>query len=1179
MSNDFAHLHVHTEYSLLDGLSRIPTLVKQAKALGMQHLAITDHGSMYGAMEFYQECQKQGIHPVIGVEAYLVDDVAFKPKKNNAYWHLVLLAHSQQGYENLLKLTTLGFTQGLYYGKPRIDKKMIQHYAEGLIATSSCLGGEIPELLVERQDMDAARRAVHWYQDVFGRENFYLEFQQHYGKDSPQDRCNQGLYHLSKEMDVPSIITNDLHYVTREQAKAHDLFLCIQMNNRYDDPDRFRFDSEHYFLKSSQEMALLYPDLPEALTNTILLAERCQVDPTGKKAGLPVFDIPASFSSPNDYLYSLCEQGAQWRFGVVSTRVKEQIEYEFGIIKQKGFASYFLIQQDVTNYARAHGITCLARGSAAGSLIAYCLGITNVDPLRYNLLFERFMNPERNDMPDIDMDYPDDRREEVISYTMQRYGLDKTAQMVTFNTMAAKQSVKDVARAMGRQDVGERITRLIPSGPKVTLQSSLDEVPDLKTLYTNNGEAREIIDMARQLEGLNRSTGVHAAGVLLSARPLDEIVPLSRKDPKDPTSPLVCGYEHKWLEDHLGLIKYDFLGLSNLSILREALHFIQTTHGEGLLLEQIPVDPTDDQILSERRSKTFEMLARGDAIAVFQLESAKMREYLKQLKPTCVEDIMAMVALYRPGPMDSIPEFVACKHGRKKIEYLDPRLSEWLAESYGVIVYQDQVLQIAYHLVGFSWGKVNKFRKALSKKIMHEVEGYKGDFIKGCIANGMKPEAAAQLFTLVLPFGGYGFNKAHAASYGVVAYYTAYLKANYPAEYMAAALTSDASDAKQIAIFIAEAHKMGVKVLGPDVNKSDLGFSVENGNIRFGLLAIKGIGEGPIQAILEARAEGPFVSLVDFCTRVSPKAVGKSAIETLIKAGALDSLADGKRHQLLDGVDRALAFGKNERHARDAGMVSLFGDLLQRENTFAFALNSKAPEISRKQLLEWEKGLIGIYLSTHPLSYLGNLVKDKITHTTVEIDTECDKQKVTVFGTITEARRITTKKGDTMCVVQLEDTSGSIGVTIFPKVYEQTEHHWKVDRVVIVRGVVQVRNEEPGILCDSVEPVNAVEEEMNRKQYLVWLTLRLSGENEMAVSNDIMKVQDMHACVTHYPGHDHYEILVDTGTCTVRMVPAKNTLRYCPELHARLEEILGKGMIEIKEVDLVQQAVLVETGR
>ncbi|GHO61221.1 hypothetical protein KSC_001130 [Ktedonobacter sp. SOSP1-52] len=770
--------------------------------------------------------------------------------------------------------------------------------------------------------------------------------------------------------------------------------------------------------------------------------------------------------------------------------------------------------------------------------------------------------------PYLSLYYPDSRREEVINYTMQRYGLEKTAQMVTFNTLAAKGSVKDVARALGKTELGERITRLIPTGPKVTLQSSLDEVSELNALYSQNGEVREIIDFARQLEGLNRSTGVHAAGVLLSAWPLNEIVPLSRKDPKDSTTPLVCGYEHKWLEDNLGLIKYDFLGLANLSVHREALAFVARTQGEELLLEQIPVDPTPDPVLSERREKAFAMLSRGDAIAVFQLESAKMREYLKQLKPTCIEDIMAMVALYRPGPMDSIPEFVACKHGRKKVTYLDPRLSEWLAESYGVIVYQDQVLQIANNLAGFSWGKVNKFRKALSKKKMDEVEGYKGDFIQGCVHNGMKAADAEKLFTLVLPFGGYGFNKAHAASYGVVAYYTAYLKANYPAEYMAAALTADAGDSKQVAVFIAEAHKMGVKVLGPDVNTSELGFSVEEGNIRFGLLAIKGIGEGPITEILRARADGgPFTSLVDFCVRVT---VGKGVIENLIKAGALDSIeGEGKRHRLLASVETAITYGKRERQAREREVFSLFKDLASAPAALVFSL-SEATEISRKQLLDWEKELIGVYISPHPLTYLAHLFDGRVTHTTTELlekGAEVGKGTVTLGGVITNIRAFSTKKGDMMCSFTLEDAQGGMMVTVFPRDYETFKAYIEEDKVVLLIGETQYREQrdEVNVLCNKIEPLQAVEKEMNRQRHLIWFTLHSWGGDEVAISDAKIKVQDLHACLRRADrGHDLYEIEVCNGEWCARLTPHENTIDFTPQIHQQVANILGEENITVQ---------------
>ncbi|HKV01547.1 MAG TPA: DNA polymerase III subunit alpha, partial [Ktedonobacteraceae bacterium] len=698
--------------------------------------------------------------------------------------------------------------------------------------------------------------------------------------------------------------------------------------------------------------------------------------------------------------------------------------------------------------------------------------------------------------------------------------------MVTFNTMAAKASVKDVARVMGEQEIGDRITRLIPTGPKVTLRGSLDSVRELGELYRESKPAQAIIDQALKLEGSVRTTGVHAAGVIIANEPLEHFVPLQLRDSRDPGQGRITQYEQAHLEE-LGLIKFDFLGLSNLTILDNTLKYIKQSRGEDVVLEKIPLDPVPgDDEQNAKRQKAFDLLASGETTGIFQLEGPKMTEYIKQLKPTRIEDIMAMIALYRPGPMDSIPDFIDAKHGRKKITYLDPRLEEWLTESYGVIVYQDQVLFIGVNLAGFSWGKVNKFRKALSKKKMSEVEGYKGDFIEGCVKNGVKRDVAEQLFTLILPFGGYGFNKAHAASYAVVAYYTAYLKGNYTAEFMAATMTTEAANARKIANAIAECKRMGVEVLGPDVNKSDRGFTVEGSGVRFGLLAIKGIGDGPIGEIIRARTEGgPFKSLADFCTRVDPKFVGKGAIETLIKAGAMDSLAAGKRHQLLDAVERAMQFGKNERAAKERGMISLFGGMEEVDNAFEFVLNAKAEEISRQQLLSWERELIGVYISKHPLSYISDLFKDRVTHTTAEITEELDKQKVVLGGTIKDARRITTKKGDTMCVVQLEDMYGSISVTVFPRLYEETAELWAEETVVIVRGEVQVRRDEPGVLCNSVERFHAVEEEMNRKQYQVWITLELSGSDEKSVSDDKMRVLDIYNCIRDRPGRDHYDIL------------------------------------------------------
>src|SRR6266487_6549834 len=1161
MTTDFAHLHVHSEYSLLDGFSRTKKLVKQAKEYGMQHLAITDHGAMYGVIEFYQECEAQGINPVIGMEAYLCNDIDDRSGRYD-YHHLLLLAKNELGYKNLMQLTTIAHTYGWHY-KPRIDKYILAEHAEGLIATSTCLSGEIPEMLL-KGDHEGARKTTKWYLDTFGPENFYLEIQEHHGQDSDQGKLNQLLFDIHRDIHIPLVLTNDLHYVGAGDALSQDIMLCIQTGKQFDEPKRMKFDSQEYYLKSPEEMARLFPGLPEALMNSVRIAEQCEVKLEFGQAKLPNYPIPPAYQTQDEYLYKLCLLGIQERFGDMSEPLQQQLDYEFSIISQKGFVQYFLIVWDFVNYARAHDIRCSARGSAAGSLVAYVLGITNVNPLRYQLLFERFLNPERMSMPDIDMDFPDDRREDVIAYVMQKYGPDKVAQMVTFNTMAAKASVKDVARVYGQQSLGDYITRLIPTGPNVKLKGALDGVKELTDLYQRDEQAKKLLDLALELEGSVRTTGIHAAGVVIAHDPLDELVPLQLRDTKDPSKGRVTQFEQKYLEE-LGLLKMDFLGLSNLTTLQNTINFIKEARGEVIDLDRLPLDETGDPVLDEKRQKTFDLLAAGETTGVFQLEGAKMREYIKQLRPTCIEDVTAMVALYRPGPMDSIPDFIDAKHGHKKVTYLDQRLQQWLAESYGVIVYQDQVLLIAVNLAGFSWGEVDKFRKAMGKKIMAEIIKYKDKFINGCIKNGVKPEVAEQLYELILPFGGYGFNKAHAASYAVVAYHTAYLKANYTAEFMAATMTTEASDARKIANAIAECKRMGVEVLGPDANHSDRGFTVENGGVRFGLLAIKGIGEGPIGEIVRARNNGgPFKSLADFCTRVDPKHVGKGALETLIKAGAMDSLADDKRHLLLASVELAMQFGKNERAAKANGMISLFGE--EADHAITFTIKQEADELSRKQLLQWEKELIGVYISKHPLAYLGDLFTVHITHTTADISEELDKQKVVIGGTIKEARRITTKKGDAMCVVQLEDMYGSIGVTVFPRVYEETAELWVEDTVVIVKGEVQVRRDEPGILCSGVEQLKAFEEEMNRKRYLIWLTLRLSGSNEKSISDDIIKVQDIYRYIRERPGRDRYEILVANGEWQVRLTPNDNTMYYSPDLHAKLEAVLGKGMIEAQVV-------------
>src|SRR5258706_462959 len=751
----------------------------------MDALALTDHGGMYGTIEFYKACKAAGIKPIIGVEGYLAPSIEEKTGRYE-YNHLLLLAKTRVGYNTLLKLTTIAHTRGYHY-RPRVDKRVLAEHAEGLIVTSGCLSGEIPELLL-KGDLNGARAAARWYREVFGPDNFYIEIQNHNGAESEQSRLNPLHYELAREMDTPLLATNDLHYVAAADADAQDVLLCVQTGKTLDEPKRMKFDSQEYYLKTPEEMARLFPDLPEALANTVRVAEQCEVEVDFGGNLLPQYHVPPEYLSADEYLYHLCLEGARERFGAVSEAVQRKLDYEFEIIRSKGFVSYFLVVWDYVNFSRRRGIRCVARGSAA----------------------------ERLSMPDIDMDFPDDRREEVIRYVADRYGWDKVAQIVTFNTMAAKAAVRDVGRVMGMQAEADRVARLIPVGPKVSIDGSLKDVRDLKQLYDASPQIRRLVNMAKDLEGTVRSTGIHAAGVVISREPLENVVPLQLRDYKDPNPWLVSQYEQAHLEE-LGLLKFDFLGLSNLTILMNCRKFIQQTRGIDLDLDRLPDDD----------AKTYALLGEGETTGVFQLESGAMRTAIKDLKPTCIEDLTAMVALYRPGPMESIPQFIKSKHGEITTKYLHPALEPLLRESYGVIVYQDQVLQIAVQLAGFSWGEVDKFRKAMSKKIPAELAQYREKFVKGCQKHGIDARVAERIFTFIEPFGGYGFNKAHACAYAWVAYQTAYLKANYTAEFMAATLTTEAGDAKRVVAAVEECGRMGVAVLGRDVNHSDAGFPVE----------------------------------------------------------------------------------------------------------------------------------------------------------------------------------------------------------------------------------------------------------------------------------------------------------------------------------------------------------------
>jgi DNA polymerase-3 subunit alpha len=1159
---DFAHLHVHSEYSLLDGQSHIDRLIKQTKAAGMNALALTDHGGMYGAIEFYKKATAAGVKPILGVEGYLVPNLEEKTGRYD-YNHLLLLARNRTGYHNLLKLTTLAHTRGFHY-RPRIDKRMLAEHAEGLIVTSGCLSGEIPELLL-KGDVNGARAAVEWYRDVFGPESFYLEIQDHEAAESPQGKLNQMLFDLHRESGVPLLATNDLHYVSASDADAQDVLLCVQTGKTVDEPKRMKFDSNQYYLKSPDEMARLFPDLPEALANTVRVAESCEVTIDFGGSLIPDFVIPPAFRSQDEYLYHLCLEGIREHYGDVSDGLQRKLDYEFEVIRSKGFVAYFLIVWDYVNYARRQGMRCVARGSAAGSLVAYVLGITNVDPLRYDLLFERFLNPERMSLPDIDMDFPDDRREEVIRYVADRYGWDRVGQVVTFNTMAAKAAIRDVGRVMGMQTEADRVARLIPSGPKVTIKGALDDVRELRQLVDQSPQIGKLVAMARDLEGTVRSTGIHAAGVIISREPLDTVVPLQLRDYRDPNDTwLVSQYEQGHLEE-LGLIKFDFLGLSNLTILMNCKKFIKETRGVDIDLDRLP---TDD-------AKTYALLAEGETTGVFQFESGPMRSYIKELKPTCIEDVTAMVALYRPGPMDSIPNFIKAKHGETTIRYLHPALEPLLRESYGVIVYQDQVLLIAVNLAGFTWGEVDKFRKAMSKKLPAEMAKYHDKFIAGCVTNGIESKSAEELWELIKPFADYGFNKAHACAYAWVAYQTAFLKANYTSEFMAATLTTEASDAKKVVAAVEECRRMGVEVLPPDVNHSESGFTVERRAVgpgqdeapwvvRFGLLAIKNVGTRPIEQILAARlAGGPFRSLADLCARTDSKALTRGALECLIKAGALDAF--GRRSALLAGLDRAVALGQQLRKMREIGQNSLFGAMSEGASADATAFSlPDVPDHSQQQLLAWEKELLNLYLSAHPLAHVSQVLKRRVTTYTSLLSDEWAGQTVTLGGRIASIRRIITKKGENMAAVQLEDMQGSVEVVVFPKTYALTAELWREDAIVLVTGTVKLREEEPQIVCDRIEELVVSEEEINRREYRLRIQLSKTGNDV----RDIVRTQDLLQVLRAFPGEDHVELVVPNGRWIARLAPIGELggIRVCPELQQRIEELLGPGTVEAQAV-------------
>ena len=1180
---EFVHLHVHTYYSLLDGLSSPLALAQRAAELGMPALAITDHGALYGVVQFYQAAQQVGIKPIIGMEAYLArrsmkDRNAAEDRKP---YHLLLLAQNQTGYQNLLRLATLAMLEGYYY-KPRIDKQTLLAHGEGLIVATACGSGEVPRLIQEGR-LEEAREAVKWYRDAFpGR--FFIELQDH---GLPEmDAVNRHLLTLAREFDVPVIATNDVHYVLREQAPIHDILLCIGTGKSRNDPNRLRYEGETYYLRTAEEMAALFAEVPEALTNTLRIAEMCEVELDFHNYHLPIFEVPDGHT-PQSYLRALCEEGLRRRYGdrADSPEVRQRLEHELDIIHRMGFDTYFLIVWDLCRAARERGIWYNARGSAAGSIVAYALDITMVDPLANGLIFERFLNPGRVSMPDIDLDFPDDQREQMIEYALHKYGYENVAQIITFGTLGARAAVRDVGRVM---DIPlteiDRIAKLIPSipGKPVSIPQALEQTGELRELYETTPYVRELLDTAAQLEGVARHASTHAAGVVIADAPLVTYCPLHRPTKGDAQGGNGAEGEESVLKtvtqwpmedlEAIGLLKVDFLGLSTLTVMRRACELIRQRHGVELDLYSIPLD--DPAI--------YRLLSGGDVMGVFQVEGAGFRRVLREMRPSRYEHIVAVLALYRPGPMEYIPTYIHRMHGEETIEYCHPALAPILDETYGIIVFQEQIIRIATDLAGYTASEADLLRRAVAKKKKKELLKHREKFLEGAVANGIPRQTAEAIFADIEYFARYGFNKSHAADYAVLTCQTAYLKAHYPMEYMTALLTVERHNTEKVGALVSECRRMGIEVLPPDVNRSALEFTIEDRPqgpaIRFGLGAVKNVGDGPVEAILKGRGDRPFQDLEDFCQRVDLRLVNRRALESLIKVGALASF--GTRAQLLGALDRILALSAEFHRAQEIGQMSLFGEAtgvrLGGDLALHIGQGSKA-EVPQQERLEWEKELAGTYLSEHPLIGVMRELDDVVTAYIGQLDEEIPGQLVTVVGIVRKARPYTTRKGDEMAFVTMEDLHGSCDVVVFPRVWKQTRELWLPDQILVVRGKVDARRTPPSLICEWAKLPEEVDrprrlsppppppprpQPQPRRRRVVQITFHRTGDQQ----RDFRLLAAAHELLTSYPGRDRFVFLLRGGPNGDHLLEFPNdTTGYCPELEAKLADLLGPDAMEVRE--------------
>jgi len=1060
----FVHLHTHSHYSLLDGLAKIDDLIDRAKELGMKALALTDHGNLYGAVEFYKKAVKAEIKPILGVETYVAPRSRFEKqaKIDDNYFHLILLAENNLGWKNLIKLITKSHLEGFYY-RPRVDKELLREYHEGLIALSACLAGEIPQLILNN-NFEEAEKTIKEYQEIFGPENFFLEIGHH--PNIPEIvKVNEGLKKLSEITSAPLVATQDIHYAKPEDAEYQDILLAVQTGNKTSDENRLSMKSEDLSMRSQEQMIESFKDLPEAIENTVKISERCNVNLTLNQILLPAFPLPEGETSATDYLKKLVDERLAIRFEVADAKITQRLDYELGVIEKTGFADYFLIVQDFVIWAKERGIVVgPGRGSAAGSLISYVLGITDIDPLKYDLLFERFLNPDRISMPDIDLDFTDVRRDEVFAYIRQKYGEDKVAQIITFGTMAARAAIRDAGRALGMAyGFCDMISKLIPFNPTQGmktgwLEKSLKNIQELKDLYQNNPDAKKIIDAARHLEGVARHASVHAAGVVISKEPLTDYVPLQRA-PQDENI-IITQFDMYSIED-LGLLKMDLLGLKNLTTIEETIRLVKEIRDEQIDMSKIPLDD----------KKVFKLLQAADTTGVFQFESSGIRRYLKDLKPTELEDIIAMVALYRPGPLEAgmVPSYIARKHGREKVQYLHPKLEPILEKTYGIGIYQEQMMRIARDLAGFTLAEADTLRKAIGKKIKSLLEAQKEKLISGMVKNGIDDKTAKKIWELFPSFARYGFNRSHSACYALIAYRTAYLKTHYPIEFMTALLNADSGDIERIAYLVNESEKSGVKVLAPDVNKSFVNFVPEEENIRFGLLAIKNVGVNIVEAIIEERQRGgPFQNLSDFLCRVKHKDLNKKSLESLIKVGVFDSL-NTERADLLNNLDSILSFCQNIKKFQNSSQAGLFG--ANYHSPAFFSKNSEnIPLTSPTEKLAWERELLGLYISGHPLNQYSEKLKNYKVKPIKELlasKREFDSSGYQISGVILKVQRIISKVGQPILFVTVEDLTDTLEVIVFSDTLAKNPAVWRENNVVIISGRLSWRNSEPKFICEK----------------------------------------------------------------------------------------------------------------